>query len=129
MEWWQYLTAGGAVSALFVAVGTYLRTRPAMRLAELKGEDALWARISALEQRTAELERLLVKEQTKRGDVEHDLANENANFDAFLLLIEANPDKVIEQIPKIREMRREHRERMALKRGAREGVAIQEAGQ
>lgn len=129
MDWLQVLTASGAVGALGVALAAYFKTRPAMKLAEVQGEAALWTRITELERRTSELEKLLAREQSRNGDLEHDLANETASLDAFLLLAERDPKKVMEQIPTIREMRRQHKERVAIKRGQREGVAIAIAGQ
>jgi hypothetical protein len=117
MDWSQILTASGAIGALGLALATWLRTRPAMKLAQAQADGPLWARIEKLEARLA--------------DVEHDLMNETWNFDLFLAQAETNPDKIFELIPRIREERRLHKERVAKKRGAREGqviAAAREAG-
>lgn len=49
MDWLQWITASGAVGALGVALATYLKTRPAMKAAQVQGEAALWARIEKVE--------------------------------------------------------------------------------
>lgn len=48
MDVLQILTTTGAVSALGVALASYLKTRPAMKTAEVQGEAALWAQIAEL---------------------------------------------------------------------------------
>lgn len=110
MEWWQILAAIGASGIFGGAVATWLRTRPAMKIAQTQGEMPLWARIEKLEAIVA--------------DLQHDLANETWNFDLFLAQAELNPEKISELIPRIREDRMRHKERMAKKRGVREGQSI-----
>jgi hypothetical protein len=124
-----------ALAALFATVAAFIKIMPQMR--SLQGasdaslREALLNRVGRLETRITELERLLAREQATHSaeiaDLQHDLANEIAVVDAFILLAEANPDKVLEQVPKIKEMRQRHKERMAMKRGVREGAAAQEA--
>lgn len=130
MDWLQFITTSGALGALGLALATYLKTRPAMKLATLKGEEGLWARIATLE-RAQEVEReecrtKIATLEAKVADLQHDLTNETMSFDAFLMLAESNPEKVLEQIPRIKEMRAAHKERMAIKRGVREGTVITE---
>jgi hypothetical protein len=128
MDWLQWITASGAVGALGLAVATWLKQRPAMKLAETQGEQSLWAEIAQLK-REAKAEReecghRISTLEAKVADLEHDLASETMNFDAFLMIAEANPERLAEMLPAISEKRREHKERMALKRGAREGAKI-----
>jgi hypothetical protein len=121
--------------AIAIALAAWVRARPDMKRAEveemkveLEGEAALWKRIEALEKEVVALRKAMDFERATHAaeiaDLQHDLHNESFSFDAFILLAEANPDKAIEQVPTIKENRREHKERMALKRGAREGAAI-----
>ena len=111
----QSLSALGWPAALVLALVAWIRTRPAMKLAQIQADGPLWERIEKLEARI--------------GDLEHDLANETWNFDLFLAQAETNPDKILELIPRIREERRLHKERMVQKRGIREGQAIAAAVQ
>lgn len=135
MDWLQWAPLAGTVTALGVALATYLRTRPAMKLAqaqevlaEKEAEGPLWARIGALEAgakiEREECQRRIGLLEAHVSDLEHDLANEQANLDSFLLLASVSPDKLNEMIPAIREQRQRHKERKALKRGAREGALI-----
>jgi hypothetical protein len=128
MDWVQLLTAGGAFTALGIAAAAYLRTRPAMKHAETEAEAPLWERIGALEASAKgereECQRRVGMLEAHVSDLEHDLANEQANLDSFLLLATVSPDKLAEMIPELREQRQRHKERKALKRGAREGALI-----
>lgn len=128
MDWLQFLTSGGVVAALGLALATYLKMRPAMRLAEteahLKSDEPLWMRIEKLENRISALEKELAQEQALRADLEHDLANEMSNFDALIMYAETSPEKLPQLLPRVKESRLRHRERMATKRGAREGAVI-----
>jgi hypothetical protein len=123
-----------SVAALLLAVTALIKVLPQLlpqlRQIRLEGDqslrDALLKRVETLEAEVVALRGALDLKQeqhtTKIADLQHDLNNESGNLDALIMLAEANPDKVLEQIPKIKELRREHRERMAMKRGAREGA-------
>lgn len=90
----------------------------------------LLGRVAALEAEVVSLRQALDRERdrhaTEMADIMHELANETQSLDSFILLAEANPDRVLEQIPKIKEMRQAHRERVAMRRGAREGAKRQQ---
>lgn len=45
----QSVSPYGAIAALGIAIATWVRTRPAMKAAQVQGEAALWKRIEALE--------------------------------------------------------------------------------
>lgn len=76
-EWLQWVGTVGGVLGLGTALATWLRTRPKMKEVELKGEDALWARIAKLEAageaQSAELkrERELCDERIGRIEARH----------------------------------------------------------
>jgi hypothetical protein len=70
MDWVQMLTAGGAIGAFGTAIATWVRTRPAMKLAEIQGEAALWARIEKVEA-AAEAERKSCDERIGRLEERH----------------------------------------------------------
>lgn len=124
---------GLAVAAVLAAIVAFIKALPQLKRVQMEGDNSLrhdlLARVDVLESRVSSLEKELALERALRADVEHDLVNERWSLDALILQAETNPDKFLEQIPNIKEGRRQHRERMALKRGAREGAAIQEAGQ
>lgn len=132
MEWLSIIIPT-VVSGIFGgAVATYIKTRPQMKLAELQGEAALWKEIADLKaeakKEREECHERIANLEAAIADLHHDLRSETATFDAFLLLAEANPEQVISTIPRIREERRQHKERMAMKRGLREGTKIAQAG-
>lgn len=126
----------GIWTIALIALVSLIRAWPALRKLTLESDGALRgdliARINSLETRIADLEKLLALEQQRHAaeleDVRHELNNETASLDAFILLAEANPDRVIEQLPKIKEMRARHRERVALRRGAKAGAQMQGDG-
>ena len=129
-------TGGGVLGiwgVFFIALITLIRVWPALKKVQAESDaslrTALLARVESLETRLASLERELAVERALRSDVEHDLVNERGSFDAFIMLAEANPDKVLERLQAIKEERRLHRERMASKRGQREGAIIAGSGQ
>lgn len=128
MDLAQILTTSGAVGAFGLAFGTYWRVRPAMKKVQIEGESALWAEINKLRaEARAEQEKYglrIAEMEATIADLRHDLANETASLDAFLLLAETSPERVIHHLPRIREERRHHKERMAMKRGIREGAMI-----
>lgn len=131
MDWLQFVIPTIASSVVAGALATWLRTRPRMKEVELQGEAALWQEIRLLKaEATTEKEecrKRIASLEAKVADVEHDLASETMNFDSFLLIAETTPERLPDLIPRIREDRRQHRERMALKKGAREGAEM--AGQ
>lgn len=128
MDWLQWLTSAGVVGAIGIALGAWLRQRPAMKHAETAAEGPLWERIGALEASSKgereDCQRRVGLLEAHVADLEHDLANEEANLDSFLLLATISPDKLAEMVPHLREQRQRHKERKALKRGAREGALI-----
>ncbi len=109
MDWLQWLTASGAVGALGAALATFLRTRPAMKTAQVQGEAALWTRIAALET-AQERERNTYEERIDRierryeadikelkGEIQvlrHDRNNVRQGLNALLAMIKRidNPE-------------------------------------
>lgn len=119
-----------ALAALLGAIVAFIRVLPQLRKDQLDSDASLrsdlLARVAALENEVVTLRTALDNRRDRHAaeiaDLQHDLHNEMASLDALILLAELNPAKVMEQIPKIKEMRQRHRERVALKRGAREAV-------
>jgi hypothetical protein len=128
VDWTQWLTPVGVVSAIGIALAAWLRNRPAMKHAETAAEGPLWERIGALEasgrSEREDCQRRVGLLEAHVADLEHDLANEEANLDSFLLLATISPDKLGDMVPHLREQRQRHKERKAMKRGAREGALI-----
>lgn len=122
----------GIWGLFLTAVITAVKVWPALKKIQNESDASLradlLARVGVLEARVTSLEKELAWERALRADAEHDLASERQSFDSFITLAEMNPDKVFERLPEIKETRRQHRERMAMKRGAREGTQIAEAG-
>jgi hypothetical protein len=127
----------GIWGVLLTAVITAIKAWPALRKLQLESDASLrgdlLARVGALEAEVIELRKALERERHRHADemedVRHELNNETQSLDAFILLAEANPERVIDQLPKIKEMRARHRERVALRRGARSAAQSPETQQ
>jgi hypothetical protein len=125
-----------AVSALLLAVVTAIKAWPRLRELQIEGDaslrTSLLARVSELEARVKDLEKLLGLREAKHAAesqvLRHRLANEEAALDACILLAEANPDRIIELLPKIKEMREAGRQRIALEKGAIAGAQVASQG-
>jgi len=81
MDWAQILTSTGSIGAVAMAAAAWIKTRPALITAEtqsevaikeveLKGEDALWRRVVALEDKL-EAERSECDERIGRMEERH----------------------------------------------------------
>lgn len=134
--------ATGVWTLVILMVVTFIKVWPLLSKIRTEADGSLrtdlLARVGVLEarlegayERIADLEKLLSKREQEHAaileDVRHELANETQSLDAFIMLAEANPDKVLDQLPRIKEMRARHKERVALRRGASRAV-IQEDG-
>lgn len=128
-------TGGGVIGiwGLFIiALVTLAKAWPVLRKVQADSDASLRSdllqRVDELESEVRALRQAFDRERDRHAmveaDLRHDLNNETASFDAFLLLAEANPEKVLEQIPRIKEMRSAHRDRVAVKRGYREGAKM-----
>lgn len=121
-----------AISALMIGVSKFISVLPQLRQTQAESDKSLRAdllqRIDALEGEVKSLRKAMDNQRMNHAaetmDMLHDLANESGNLDAVLLLAEVNPKALIDQLPRLREQRDEHRERMAIKRGAREAALI-----
>ncbi len=121
-----------ALSLFALAVVTAIKAWPQLQQIWNEGSASLrqdlMKRVTELEARVKELEILLAREQAQHAGesqiLRHQFANEAAALDAFILLAEANPDRVVEQIPKIKEMREIGRQRIALEKGAMAGAKV-----
>lgn len=120
-----------SLSALLAAIVAFIRVLPQLRQTQLQGDNSLRGdllkRIEQLEAEVIALRKTIDRKEAQHAseiaDLQHDLNSEQMSLDALIILAEAHPDTVLEHIPKIKNMRVQHRERMALKRGAREGAA------
>jgi hypothetical protein len=121
-----------SVAAIVWAVSQFIRVLPTLKQHQITSDSSLRAdlleRVADLEAEVKSLRKALDTERIRCAaevlDLQHDLANESGSLDALILLIEANPENVLEQVPKIKQMREEHRRRMAIKRGTREATLI-----
>lgn len=140
MELLQWLITGGAMGALGLSIATYLKTRPVMKEAELKGEDALWAEIRALRARAeamtaeAKADRLACEERVERietrylAEIEglhaeirvlrHDRNNLHAGFTAMLAMLKRPDANVPQVIAAVEEMVAKGSELVAIERAA-----------
>lgn len=118
-------------AALLLAIVAFIRVLPQLRQTQMEGDNSLRSdllgRIEYLEEEVKSLRKAMHRKEVQHAaeiaDLQHDLNSEMMSLDAFILLAEDSPEKVLEHIPKIKELRQQHRARVALKRGAREGAA------
>jgi hypothetical protein len=144
MDWIQWVTSGGALGALGLALATYLRTRPAMRSEELKGEEALWREINNLrseaksdrqaceervermqERHNRAIDEMKAEHQESLGLLEaeirvlrHDRNNLRAGFNAMLAMLKRPDANVPEVIAAVEEMVARGDEVIAIERTA-----------
>lgn len=120
----------GIWTLVAIIIVALIKGWPALKKIQAESDSALRTdllrRIDTLETRVADLEKLLTRREMEHAaameDVQHELANETQSLDSFILLAEANPERVLEQLPKIKELRARHKERVALRHGARSAV-------
>lgn len=119
MDWLQLLTAGGAFTALGVAVATWLRSRPAMKLAEVQGEAALWTEIHKLQEDARRsstdceerLERMEKRHKADKAELEgeisllrHERNNVRQALNAMFSMLKRDGADVVQVIAAIEEM-------------------------
>lgn len=133
MDWLQWLTSGGVVAAIAVAVAAWLKTRPAMKEAELHGEAALWTEIAALRKEVTR-ERELCEERITRIEerhsaeqavvyaelqvLRHDRNNVRQALNAMFAMLKRDGADVVEVVAAIEEMLRNGDDAIAAERAA-----------
>lgn len=125
-----------AVAALMMAVVAAIKVWPQIKQLQIEGDASLrkqlMERVAQLEGRVKELEKTQGQRDAEHAAesqvLRHQLANEEAALDAFILLAEASPDRILEQIPKIKAMRESGRQRIALEKGAIAGAKVAAQG-
>lgn len=113
MDLAQWLTSGGALTALGLALATYLKTRPAMKAEQVKAEAALWLEINSLraeqklerkdcEERITRIEARHDKEMAEmKGEISilrHDRNNVRQGFNALLAMIKRHENSELSGI-------------------------------
>lgn len=121
--------AAGIWVLVAMAVITLIKGWPKLKELQLASDGSLrvdlMGRITALEAEIIELRKALdAKEQQHEAELRimrHRLNNETHSLDALLLLLEAAPDKLIDNVARIKEMRVNKEHTIALERGATMG--------
>ncbi len=114
---------------VILAVLTAIKAWPRLKEMQLGADGSLrtdlLARISQLETQVGAMETAQTEErerhQAEMQILRHRLNNETASLDALLLLLETNPDRTIESIAKIKELRAVKAQQIALEQGAMAG--------
>lgn len=137
---------GFALAAVIAALIAFIRVLPQLRRVQMENDASLradllkmkseqdvkiaelQARLDASNERIAHLEKQLSAKDAAHdahiADIEHSLRSIISNAESLILLIEANPDKALDYLAKFKELLAEHRTRLALKQGAREGALM-----
>ncbi len=122
-------TAAGAWASFFLLLGVIVRQLGPWRKikigADEKLRDELSERVTLLEQR---LERREAEHASEIAIMRHRLNNMTGCFDALLMLIETAPDKAMEAVEKIKEMRARQILAEAQEKAIVAGAKIQAAG-
>lgn len=121
-----------SVAAIIYAVTKFISVLPHLRQTQAESDKSLRAdllhRVDELEGEVRSLRKALdgarISHAAEMMDMLHDLANESGQLDAAIMLAEVNPEALIQQLPALRQRRDEHRERMIIKRGAREATLL-----
>lgn len=121
-----------ALAAIMAAVVALIKVWPTVQRQQLESDASLRTdllhRVSELETEVKQLRKALDQARMSHAaemmDMLHDLSNESAQLDAAIMLAEHSPDTLIAQLPRIRTQRDQHRERLAVKRGAREAAIM-----
>lgn len=133
LEWFQAITATGAVGAFGVTCAVWLRTRPALKAISAQSETAL--RVDMMEQigkLSAKIEAQDVLIAREREECHHHIArleqqiqlfrharnNADARFQALLILLKRSPDDVPGTIRLIEEMVAQQERALAAEKGA-----------
>ena len=137
VPWIATIAAVGACIATLIKAWSVLRkveldAAGSRRVVEHGAESQMRAelleRIAALEARITHLEGVVAKKDGEIQVLRHDLANESASLDAFILLAESDPGKVLSALPKVKEMRQAKKMRIAAEKGAMAGAAMGDKG-
>ena len=118
-----------AVAGIFIALIRTLAPRDRIKMeadGSLRGD--LLGRITTLESRVVDLEKMLSQEQANHAAqmqvMRHQLANETASLDSLLDLLEINPNKVLESVTMIKERRARNKLALATEKGAQAGARM-----
>jgi hypothetical protein len=121
--------AYGIFVLVALALAALIKAWPSLRKMNIEADGSLlMARIGTLEKQISTLEAKMGEDQERHAAemqiMRHRLNNETAALDALLLLLEAAPEKVAENITRIKEMRHARAQVAALESGAMAGAAI-----
>lgn len=138
MEWLQAITAGGALSALALAVAAYVKTRPAMKQAVVQGEAALWTEVHTLraelkrerEECDRRIDRIEERHSKEMADLKgemsvqrHDRNNIKQALNFVIISMRRMDNEDLRQIAEAaEEMMRKGEETVALEKGALRGA-------
>lgn len=121
-----------ALAAVMAAVVALIKVWPTVQRQQLESDASLRVdllrRVGELEDEVKQLRKSLDRARMSHAaemmDMLHDLSNESAQLDAAIMLAEHSPETLIAQLPRIRQQRDQHRERLVVKRGAREAAIM-----
>ena len=129
---WILAVVGPICGAIGAMVTMAIRTRPQLAKIKADGDAALvaklMARVEALEKQVELLQKQVEQERARHAAIEqitrHALANERQANDALLMLWETSPDKIPEHIHRIKAMRAEQADRLAMEKATITGAQL-----
>jgi len=121
MTFVKTLATATPIGLIAAALISYIRARPEMARIKKEGDAAFAARMMA---RVEDLERRLAKAEADLQVTRHQLNNERQAFDMLIMLLESNPEKVSENLDRVKAYRAAQRDEIALEKGAIAGAVV-----
>lgn len=121
MTFVKTLATATPIGLIAAALISYIRARPEMARIKKEGDAAFAARMMA---RVEDLERRLGKAEADLQVTRHQLNNERQAFDMLIMLLESNPEKVSENLDRVKAYRAAQRDEIALEKGAIAGAVV-----
>jgi hypothetical protein len=115
-----------------LGLAAFIRSLPKLREVSAASDTSLrgdlLARINMLESTVARLETQMVDAATQHSNemqiMRHKLSNETQSLDALLMLLEAAPDKVADNMERIKAMRAARAQNISIERGLMAGAMV-----
>jgi len=121
MTFVKTLATATPIGLIAAALISYIRARPEMARIKKEGDAAFAARMM---ERVEDLERRLGKAEADLQVTRHQLNNERQAFDMLIMLLESNPEKVSENLDRVKAYRAAQRDEIALEKGAIAGAVV-----
>ena len=115
------LATAAPIGLIAAALVAFIRSRPELLRIKKEGDAAYAERLMA---RVEDLERRLAKTEADLQVTRHQLNGERQAMDMLIMLLETNPEKVSDNLERVKAYRAAQRNEVATEKGAIAGAAI-----